>query len=530
MKKYALTAFFAILASLLLPSVFGESDGTDTQKKENKFQDVVITWIDRCVIQGNTSAVRIIDHTMNKDPEKTEQFEIEVWSDSENRAIEYTVTETGDNTGVFEATVFFRTIDDILGHRVQAFAGDVVFAKHVVDSTVYDIATKDDDPSRNVPIVAKIPIQDDTRHGKFSEITYGPCTISYLEKLKHNNETAQRFEMFFPAPLKQVQSGLYADEVVCKDPLILVARNNGSPACVKTESAPEIMERGWAIHRITEISDEPHTGKKDNRGDLPETYILDIAEIDKNRILLNPTGTCAAIHLDRLSSDELERRMQHSERERLYFQMTKDILDEAPVFQNLIQATHHMDFPSNDRSNVEIGLRELVDYELFLMDKAIEKYADTREDYFLKLDGNLDEKLSNPKPQGFSNEFAAPLIVYDDKAYVLGKTVFWVADEHEPRSLSVKLQDKIDKDRKFVTMTDEDLESIPKIKHALDNIGTTSEEITAIIGMGEEHSWSFYLDWVKQKSIEQFGAENRTSIHAGFVYDGEYFETAFSIC
>lgn len=244
MKKYALMVFFAILVSFSFYPVIGESDGTSIQEKENKFQDVVITWIDRCVIQGHTSAVRIIDHSMNKDPEKIEQFEIEVWSDSETKIVTPYATETGPDTGMFEVTVFFFTTDEGSSHRVQAFTGDTVFARYVVNSTIQNSANNDNFISA-IPIVAKVPVLENTKYGKFSEILYGPCTISYFERFKDTLPATQNYEMLFSAPLKQIRSGLYADEVVCKDPLLLVARNGDSPACVKPETIPELVTRGW---------------------------------------------------------------------------------------------------------------------------------------------------------------------------------------------------------------------------------------------------------------------------------------------
>ena len=244
MRKYVLVIFFVILVSLSFSSVFGESDSIDIQENRNSFHDATITWIDRCVIQGHTSAIRIIDHSMNKDPEKIEQFEIEVWSDSENKIVTPYATETGPDTGVFEVTVFFFTTDEGSSHRVQAFAGDAVFARYVVNSTIQNSVNNDNFISA-LPIVAKVSVLENAKYGKYSEILYGPCTISYFERFKDTSPAMQNYEMLFPAPLKQIQSGLYADEVVCKDPLLLVARNGDSPACVKAETIPELVTRGW---------------------------------------------------------------------------------------------------------------------------------------------------------------------------------------------------------------------------------------------------------------------------------------------
>lgn len=52
---------------------------------------------------------------------------------------------------------------------------------------------------------------------------------------------------YFPPPLKQIRSGTLQENVTCTEGLELVFKStNGSPACVKSETAEELIERGWA--------------------------------------------------------------------------------------------------------------------------------------------------------------------------------------------------------------------------------------------------------------------------------------------
>ncbi len=49
------------------------------------------------------------------------------------------------------------------------------------------------------------------------------------------------------APLKQMQSGVSAESVVCKDGLELIFKaRDGSAACVLPSTASKLVERGWA--------------------------------------------------------------------------------------------------------------------------------------------------------------------------------------------------------------------------------------------------------------------------------------------
>ncbi|MCV0409619.1 hypothetical protein [Nitrosopumilus sp.] len=268
------------------------------------------------------------------------------------------------------------------------------------------------------------------------------------------------------------------------------------------------------------------TGKI-NESFLQKSKLLDIASIEDNRITLNPTDTCAHISLRLLSADNLEQ-YQSRDKEIRFFEITKTDLEKLPVLDELIQATHHLEFTTNDDARAEMGLRELVDYEFFIMGKAIDKYDDSQDDYFVKLDGNLDEKLADPKPQGFSNEFLSPQLVYDDNAYVLSHTFFWVANEHETQHMSVHLQDSIDHDKKFITITEKDMESIPKIKQAIEKIGTEFESIVAYKGLPENPDWNEYREWFGQKKTEQFNLDE--TYVPGFVYNNEYYDLGFPIC
>src|SRR5256885_2673868 len=52
----------------------------------------------------------------------------------------------------------------------------------------------------------------------------------------------------FQSPKQQLEQGWSADLVKCNDGLILIKKiSNSSPACVKTQTAQKLVERGWGI-------------------------------------------------------------------------------------------------------------------------------------------------------------------------------------------------------------------------------------------------------------------------------------------
>ena len=51
----------------------------------------------------------------------------------------------------------------------------------------------------------------------------------------------------FEKPLKQIMHGVEPEDVKCNEGLVLIIRNNGSPACVTLETAEKFEIRGLGV-------------------------------------------------------------------------------------------------------------------------------------------------------------------------------------------------------------------------------------------------------------------------------------------
>lgn len=318
-------------------------------------------------------------------------------------------------------------------------------------------------------------------------------------------------------PLKQFRFGIPTNEIQCKEGFVVAIKaSNDKPSCVKPATKQKLIERGWG-KAIT--SDEDHD---------EQDQILDIAEKDQRRVMLNPTGTCASIHLMRLAQPDIER-YKNDERglnKSNTLILTNEDLEEIPDIRELIYAVNTLEFPKNVDGTIQIDIADLVKYETFLMNKSMQKYGDTKEDYFIKLDEDWKERLANSKREGLSNTFESPMIVYNDRVYSIGGTVFWTSNEHEPRPLRVYSQDSIGEDEKFIVLTDSDMESLPKLEEAIKKIGTIKESVTAIKGTDEEGEWNEYRNWFEQKSQEQLGSKDFRLLQ----YKDQLYSVGFAIC
>jgi hypothetical protein len=103
-----------------------------------------VSWLEASYPASGTGVVRVIDPDMNLNPEAVDNFDADVWSDSDAGGIDLTVTETNEASGIFEGTVFFTTTDDSSGHRLRIAEGDTVTAEYQ-DNTLPDPYTTADE-------------------------------------------------------------------------------------------------------------------------------------------------------------------------------------------------------------------------------------------------------------------------------------------------------------------------------------------------------------------------------------------------
>ena len=103
-----------------------------------------VQWLEASYPASGTGVVRVIDPDMNLDPEAVDNFDVDVWSDSDAGGIDLTVTETNEATGIYEGTVFFTTDDESSGHRLRVAEGDTVTAEYE-DNTLPDPYTTADE-------------------------------------------------------------------------------------------------------------------------------------------------------------------------------------------------------------------------------------------------------------------------------------------------------------------------------------------------------------------------------------------------
>jgi len=76
------------------------------------------------------------------------------------------------------------------------------------------------------------------------------ATVELEESMEMEGETGEdesSEEQIMMSPRKQMDSGVNAEDVVCKEGLELIIKaSSGSAACVKPSTAQVLIQRGWA--------------------------------------------------------------------------------------------------------------------------------------------------------------------------------------------------------------------------------------------------------------------------------------------
>jgi hypothetical protein len=103
-----------------------------------------VQWLEASYPATGTGVVRVVDPDLNLNPEAVDNFDVDVWSDSDAGGIDLTVTETNEATGIYEGTVFFTITDESSGHRLRVSEGDTITAEYE-DNTLPDPYTTADE-------------------------------------------------------------------------------------------------------------------------------------------------------------------------------------------------------------------------------------------------------------------------------------------------------------------------------------------------------------------------------------------------
>ena len=93
---------------------------------------------------GGSSVFTVVDPDENLDSTITDSFTVAIYSDSDSGGFTATMNETDEDTGVFEATIFFTADAATSGTNIRVSEGDTVTAEYTDETLPEPYTTSDD--------------------------------------------------------------------------------------------------------------------------------------------------------------------------------------------------------------------------------------------------------------------------------------------------------------------------------------------------------------------------------------------------
>jgi hypothetical protein len=90
-----------------------------------------VSWLQSSYPANGQGVLQIVDPDMNLNPNAIDTFNTKVWSSSDPNGINLTMTETGQDTGMFQGTVYFTTNFQSSSNMLHVSEGDTVTGQYI---------------------------------------------------------------------------------------------------------------------------------------------------------------------------------------------------------------------------------------------------------------------------------------------------------------------------------------------------------------------------------------------------------------
>ena len=211
---------------------------------------------------------------------------------------------------------------------------------------------------------------------------------------------------------------------------------------------------------------------------------------------------CASLGVEHISDHELNIIQNYNVSEPIQFvEVTSEDLRDVPKLEQVINmVANRVEYNTNGL--VTLRPEEVQAYHEFLSERFEEQRG-----------SKLEQK-------------PFVMIYYNNDTYVIDGFVFTTTPYDIQLSASLHSTNPTPNS---ITMTAQDFESVPKIKTAIDEIGTYETSPFSAVGLPEDE-WYKIQKWLKQKYEQQYGTKEDGSYSTYLRHDGKNYFTAFSIC
>ena len=222
-----------------------------------------IKWEKASYDDNGVANVQLVDPDMNWNPDESDNFIIDAWSDSDPAGINLMMTETGISTGIFEGTVFLDTRESS-GHRLHVIEGDTITVEYEDNTLPHPYTTADEINIKDTTIIRNPPV----------------------------------FHDLLP-PLKQVKNGVALIDIKCdKGKQPAYSHDSTRIACVFEETHAKLIERGWAKPYETRTNDPGFIESPMNPDEFVFAFYSETVKKDeKSNVFFSPLSISTAFSI-----------------------------------------------------------------------------------------------------------------------------------------------------------------------------------------------------------------------------------------
>jgi len=132
-----LVIILVIVVVLLVP-ISAYSQATNNPRQIGEVQ-----WFEPAFYAPGQANFQIIDSDQNLNPYNIDSFSVIVYSDTDKTGINYVVTETGKNSGIFGGLISLTTTENSSGQTLRASSGDTLVVSYVDTTLGYPYTVHD---------------------------------------------------------------------------------------------------------------------------------------------------------------------------------------------------------------------------------------------------------------------------------------------------------------------------------------------------------------------------------------------------
>jgi hypothetical protein len=260
--------------------------------------------------------------------------------------------------------------------------------------------------------------------------------------------------------------------------------------------------------------------KTRNKIIIPAIILLTIGLFHLYIATNEPSTYDEGVGLTHFSDDEFQKfvKEEGSIENLNVIKLTDEELEKVPVIKEMIEKSLREEFPLNSVGILDSTLDEIKHNHNYVAQKYATKYNKNADSYFST---KLPDKSQLEKfPDSYWHEYEGRFFKYGEKYYSFYDNNLLV-NYGDPHRIEVGvLKHDLTPDRFYVELTDDDWQNIPKVKEAMDKIGTLQEDIRVQTGLPKSELIK-YRAWVD---------DSRGMVVGSFLeYRGEYYRISFWI-